>query len=240
MDAITTGSGQVVHKLIGGRCNVFLITNGEVSALVDTSTAMNYGRLRGALARLGHMRVDWLICTHIHFDHVQNAARIAADYGARIVINSDALSLARAGKNEATGGPGPVKHVTAALARKVLSLALIPPFEPSVRADNNFDLAKIGLRGNIIFTPGHSPHSISLILDNEIAVVGDALYGVFAASAFPPFFLDKRQMLESGKILINTGCRLFLPSHGRAIHRDLLIAAFNKKQKLDSRAGTRR
>ena len=44
-------------------------------------------------------------------------------------------------------------------------------------------LSDLGIDGEIIYTPGHSDDSISLILDDGIAIVGD-LYDLNSASAF--------------------------------------------------------
>ncbi len=61
---------------------------------------------------------------------------------------------------------------------------------------------------------------MSLIVDDEIAIVGDAMFGIFPGSIFPPFGDDKLQITQSWKLLLETGCRLFLPAHGTANSRE--------------------
>jgi hydroxyacylglutathione hydrolase len=88
----------------------------------------------------------------------------------------------------------------------------------------------MGFNATILHTPGHTPGSMSLIVDGEIALVGDCMFGVFKGSAFPPFALDTRQMIESWGKLLDTGCRLFLPSHGTSDSRELVERDYNKRK----------
>jgi hydroxyacylglutathione hydrolase len=52
------------------------------------------------------------------------------------------------------------------------------PADCDILVEERYDLNDLGFKGYIIHTPGHSPGSISVILENEIAIVGDTLFGV--------------------------------------------------------------
>jgi glyoxylase-like metal-dependent hydrolase (beta-lactamase superfamily II) len=80
----------------------------------------------------------------------------------------------------------------------------------------------------IIETPGHSVDSISILVDNEVAIVGDAMFGIFKKSIFPPYADDTAKMIESWGKLLHTDCQIFLPGHGRAIKRILLQKEYDK------------
>jgi hypothetical protein len=67
-------------------------------------------------------------------------------------------------------------------------------------------------------------------LANEIALVGDAMFGVFKGSVFPPFADDVNQMVASWKLLLATKCNTFLPSHGSTCSRDLLQKNYDRKK----------
>jgi glyoxylase-like metal-dependent hydrolase (beta-lactamase superfamily II) len=73
---------------------------------------------------------------------------------------------------------------------------------------------------------------MSLIVDDEIALVGDCMFGVFKGSAFPPFALDVKQMIISWGKLLNTGCHLYLPSHGTADSRELVQRDYDKRKQI--------
>jgi glyoxylase-like metal-dependent hydrolase (beta-lactamase superfamily II) len=80
----------------------------------------------------------------------------------------------------------------------------------------------MGFNAYILHTPGHSSGSVSIIVDDEIALVGDTMFGIFPWSVFPPFADDVKQMTESWGKLLETNCRLFLPGHGTANKRSLV------------------
>jgi hydroxyacylglutathione hydrolase len=80
----------------------------------------------------------------------------------------------------------------------------------------------------LINTEGHSPGSISIIVDNEVAVAGDAMFGVFKNSIFPPYADNPAEMVKSWKKLLNTGCKIFLPGHGNEIKRERLKKEYEK------------
>jgi glyoxylase-like metal-dependent hydrolase (beta-lactamase superfamily II) len=98
--------------------------------------------------------------------------------------------------------------------------------------EERMDLTGMGFNACILHTPGHTFGSISLIVDDEIALVGDCMFGVFKGSAFPPFALDTRQMINSWGKLLNTGCRIFLPSHGTADSRELVQRDFDRRKRI--------
>ena len=49
------------------------------------------------------------------------------------------------------------------------------PFTPDIllKSDEEFDLSSCGVDGKVVSTPGHTCGSISVILKNEVALVGD-------------------------------------------------------------------
>jgi glyoxylase-like metal-dependent hydrolase (beta-lactamase superfamily II) len=98
--------------------------------------------------------------------------------------------------------------------------------------------SEINLSENIkvIQTPGHTLASQSLIVDNELAYVGDAMFGVIKNNIFPPFADDVESMIFSWKKLYDTGCQTFYPGHGQKIERALLqkqYLHYSHKFKLD-------
>ena len=61
-----------------------------------------------------------------------------------------------------------------------------------------------------------------VIVDNEIALVGDAMIGKFPGSIFPPFADNVPVLVSSWGKLLRTGSLLFLPSHGTQNNRRLV------------------
>ena len=97
--------------------------------------------------------------------------------------------------------------------------------------DEKFDLEDYGFYAYILHTPGHSPGSLSVIIDEEVAFVGDTMFGIFKGSVFPPFAEDVNRMINSWGKLLKTGCSVFIPSHGSANNRSLVQKEYDKRIK---------
>jgi glyoxylase-like metal-dependent hydrolase (beta-lactamase superfamily II) len=82
----------------------------------------------------------------------------------------------------------------------------------------------------------HSEDSISFLVDNEIAIVGDVMFGVIKNSIFPPFADKTDKMIKSWNRLLITDCIIFLPGHGNEIKRELLKKQYDKYARKQNRA----
>ena len=72
------------------------------------------------------------------------------------------------------------------------------PFDgviPDILIDDELSLEEFGVKGRAIFTPGHTPGSISIILDSGEAIVGDLVNG--APFKGPLFASDISKSKES-------------------------------------------
>jgi glyoxylase-like metal-dependent hydrolase (beta-lactamase superfamily II) len=104
----------------------------------------------------------------------------------------------------------------------------VQPVKPDCLIEETVDLNPLGFDANIIHTPGHSPGSCSVIIENHIAVVGDAMFGLIPGSIFPPFALNVPRLIQSWKTLLDTGCSVYLPAHGTENNRDRVQKQYKK------------
>jgi glyoxylase-like metal-dependent hydrolase (beta-lactamase superfamily II) len=229
-----TGDGQTIRRVLGGRSNAFLLSCGTQHVLIDAGPGLGYPVLRRNLARLGIRQDDLaaLVLTHAHFDHAENANRVQRDYKTSIIIQrEDAGCLSRGENPMIVGTTRLTRPLTNLLGKRVLSLAHYPPVTPDITFDESFDLNPLGVNAYLLHTPGHSPGSASIVVNRKIALVGDTLFGVFRNAAFPPFADLPLMLITSWKKLLDTGCTLFLPSHGQAVTRELLQREYVKYHK---------
>lgn len=219
-----------IYQILEGRSNSFLINSQNNCILIDTGRANSWKKLSSKLDDiLGKDKLSCLILTHTHFDHVENADKIKEKYKSMIIVHqseSEYLMLGNSplpkGSNLATG------FMTEVLGKKLESRYQYEKVNPDIIVDQRYDLIGFEFNAHIIHTPGHSKGSLSIIIDNEIAVVGDAMFGVFGNSIYPPFADDPEIMVKSWIKLINTNCDLFLPGHGKEISRKLLESQYEK------------
>ncbi len=230
MKTWTTSDGTKIFKVLGGRSNVFLISRNNRNILVDTSPAFMRGKLNARLKKLNVSKIDLLILTHAHFDHAENACWIKNKFKARVGIHKSETSYLAHGETDLPGGTNPFSgFLIRFISRFIKSPGRYQPCESDLLFDEYFKLEEFGLNVYVVHTPGHTEGSVSVIVDNEIALVGDSMFGVFRGSVFPPFACDVKKMVESWGKLLETSCCLFIPSHGSANSRDLLDREYRRK-----------
>ncbi len=226
-----TKNGYTVCKVLGGRCNSYLIKAKDTLFLVDNGTKAVLSRLIKNIENTGNNpeKIDYFILTHTHFDHCQNTASLVSGKRSQIVISKKEQAFSEKGF---TPLPEGTYFITRQL-HKIGDLSKLKTFRykafsSDISIENDYEFSKESLNIKIISTPGHTDGSISVIVDDEIALVGDAMFGILPNTVFPPFANDTFQMVQSWKKLLNTGCKLFLPGHGRKIKRELLEKDYRK------------
>ncbi|NJK93883.1 MAG: hypothetical protein HC905_02195 [Bacteroidales bacterium] len=120
--------------------------------------------------------------------------------------------------------------MTSLFADMFFAHAHYEPCKAHILVDSVLDLNVTGFKAQIISTPGHTKGCMSVIINDEIALVGDVMFGVFKGSVMPPFGNDVRQIVQSWEKLLETNCSVFLPSHGSANSRELVLREFNKRK----------
>ncbi len=229
----STSNGHDILQILSGRSNVFLITKGSIHIIVDTGPKFMWNTLQNRLSRLGIDQIDLLILTHSHFDHAGNSSRIKEKYKARIVIHKNESNYLLSGDNIIPKGTNPfAKFLMRIFAEKFKSYTLYEPCNYDYLVDEHFSLSDFGFNAFLIHTPGHTQGSICVIIDDEIALVGDTMFGVFPWSIYPPFANDPDHLIKSWEKLVKTKCHIFIPSHGSANRRNLVEKEFQKRYSL--------
>jgi glyoxylase-like metal-dependent hydrolase (beta-lactamase superfamily II) len=226
----STFSGYKIIQLLSGRSNVFLLTNGENNILVDTSPGFMWKKLQKRLERLRIEKISLLILTHSHFDHAANAARIKEKYNASVIVHQSEAKYLVAGDNILPVGTNPItRFYVRVFAEQFRSIALYQSCNCDLTVDETYDLSKWGFNAYLMHTPGHTRGSMSLIIEDELALVGDTMFGIFSWTVFPPFASDQNQLLKSWEKLLETKCEIFIPSHGSANKRSLVEKSLVRK-----------
>ena len=231
MKKYKTKMGNTVYQLLSGRSNSYLIKAPEYNILVDTGVSSSYKKLLSSMnsLELNNNGIDFLILTHTHYDHCQSAAIIKQYQQCKIIFSENDYIFVKQGFTPLPEGTNFISKIISALGNKILwKRCCYKPFVGDVLLKDYYDFENLDSIIRIIKTEGHSAGSISIIVDNEIAIVGDAMFGVYKNSVFPPFADNPKELIKSWKILLNTGCEIFLPGHGDKIIRGLLIKDFEK------------
>jgi hydroxyacylglutathione hydrolase len=235
-----TKNGIEIFQVLNRRSNSYLICSENKKILVDTGRESAFGRLWNNIGvlNLKPENIDFLILTHTHYDHCQNAAVIKEQTNCKIVVSEKEAEYAEHGFTPLPKGTFPITRLIVNLGNRIGQRRFgYPPFVSDVLVKDEYGLKTFNI--SVISTGGHSNGSMSILVDNEIAIVGDAMFGVFKKSIFPPFADDINGMINSWGRLLKTNCHTFLPGHGKEIKRELLQTEYEKRSKnynkIDSR-----
>lgn len=143
--------------------NCYLLPAGSGLFLVDADMAGTLPRFFRSLGDAG-MRVQdirYLLCTHYDPDHAGIAQEIRA-HGVDLVLPD--VQVPHISRQDATFRKDPRVPFTPVTAEGAIVVSC---------AESRAWLASIGIRGEILHTPGHSDDSVTLIVDEAGAFVGD-------------------------------------------------------------------
>ncbi|HMK45440.1 MAG TPA: MBL fold metallo-hydrolase [Methanocella sp.] len=207
---------------------------------IDTSFPVMFDRYLEGLKTLNIdvSEIKYLLLTHYHDDHSGFAAALKEKSGCQLIVAEKSLEPLR---------NGTLIKINRYLNRRVqLTLTLYSKlkrrtfsFEPIipddrdliVRREGREVLGQIGIDGKILFTPGHTPDSISLVLADGSAFVGDVSSNFlnFCSTHYRPILLySPDQVYESWRKIVDEGARSIYPAHGKPFRVDRLIR-FGKK-----------
>jgi len=212
--------------------NAYLLL-GQRPVLVDTGVTDCADHILAALAREGFVPRDLslIVLTHGHLDHTGSVRELAERSGAPVAVHSADAEHVRTGTSAPVAGATRLGRMIASLvnrpeaARAVSDLAV----EPSILLAGGESLEEIGIDARVLHTPGHTDGSISLLLDEGCAIVGDmvqskllnkrrAVAGVFA--------VDPDEMLRSIRSVIACEPHTIYASHAAPFDLEQLRAAF--------------
>lgn len=210
VDAIR--AGVTTSYLVRDRGVVLIDPGGVREAGVMTR------RLEHFLA--GGERVVLMIATHGHFDHVGAAAVLRERLQAPLAVHRKDAEWVRRGTwtwPPALTAWGRVMRAT--LAPVLCRAQRFSPTPVDLELDDaGLDLRSFGVPGRVVATPGHSPGSVSVLLDSGEAFVGDLAMNGFPMTVRPSFGIfahHPEQVPASWRLLRELGARVIYPAHGR-------------------------
>jgi glyoxylase-like metal-dependent hydrolase (beta-lactamase superfamily II) len=221
----TTKRGSAIERIVRRPSAAYLVRAGDLTILVDTGNSQSRKGLLKGLDRVEGL--DHLVLTHAHYDHVANVGAVVGKFHPTVLSHRSNESLLREGENSPVKGTNAfVRAMLAVFGRPFQAFMRFDPVEVDRMVD---DEEALNDHVWIVHTPGHTEGSISVIVDDEIALVGDLMFGIFPWSAMPPFGEDKDLIRDNWRKLLDTGCSLMLPAHGGPITAERLQRYFEKE-----------
>lgn len=207
---------SVVNTLDLGMVRSFLLRGKKRHVLVDTGIQGSEGKILDMLAGLGidPRDISLIILTHEHADHIGSAAKLKEATGALIAMHLLDAEAGRTGKLTPTNPLNGKGRLMNALFRL---LRLLPnrlqTFDPDILIGGEMPLSEFGVGGKVIPTPGHTPGSLSILLDSGEAIVGD-LVGGRKKPKYSPFGESVEAMRASIEMVLEERPRVLFAAHG--------------------------
>jgi len=170
--------------------------------------------------------VQLIVLTHGHWDHIGSAKEIKEITGAKIAMHQREKHWLESSLKPMPPGVTTWGHIFGGIIKVFLPLIHIPAADVDVvLVDEELPLAEYGIQGKVVYTPGHSSGSVSVLLETGDAFVGDMAMNKFPlrlSPGLPIFAEDWAQLMSSWKQLLDRGVKTIYPSHGEPFSADII------------------
>jgi len=184
------------------------------------------------VAEINPQDVNLVVLTHGHWDHIGSAMEIKLLTGAVLTMHRSEVHWLENSLTPLSPGVTPWGKVFTALHKVFMPFIKIPKAKVDlVLGDEGLSLVDFGIPGRIVYTPGHSSGSVSVLLDTGEAFVGDLAMNRFPlrlSPGLPIFADDPAAVVSSWKMLIKLGASTVYPAHGRAFPITVIEKAISR------------
>ncbi len=208
----------------------YLLPCNEGYLLIDTSYEDRFDEFSNKLGKKGISlsEIRHLFLTHHHDDHSGFAEELrTAHPHINLITHEKSLAALKSGKPEPNDGPlnarvGFFIFLFNYLMKEKQDWSF-PPVQVRqsdviINGDNFDILPSIGIPGVILHTPGHTHDSMSIILSDGSAFVGDLAMDLlsFCGCRYRPIYItDLDQVYQSWKKIIDHGAKTIYSSHAK-------------------------
>ncbi len=176
--------------------NYWVISAGSSRLLVDIGWPGSLGMMKASLNRMdvALSEIRYALATHYHIDHAGLAEELKREGVALLVVDTQVEAI-------------PVMKTWIKPEDNYVEITNEGNVVISAEESRAF-LQKIGIAGEIVPTPGHSDHCVSLLLDDGAVFIGDLPQQMF--------IYDNPTALASWQLLREKGATRVYPGHGPA------------------------
>ncbi len=171
------------------------------------------------LSSIKPQEIQLIILTHGHWDHIGSAKEIQALTGARILLHQKDMHFLDETHPSQPPGFTLWGKIIIEMLKMYTSKMQLPTFQVDIVAkDEEISLVEYGIPGKVVYTPGHSWGSVSVLMDGGQVLVGDLAMNMFPMRISPglPIFGDDIQVVKkSWQKLLDLGAKTVYPAHGK-------------------------
>lgn len=170
----------------------YVVINGGRAFVVDPGADAE--RIIAAAEAEG-AKIEWVLLTHAHFDHIGAAAALQRE-GAQIILHRDDVKLIKSFQN-----------------LSVLAGVKVEHFTPDVTVAGGETLDVAGVSVKVIHTPGHTAGSVCYVA-GDVIFSGDTLFALsYGRTDFPTGSFAQLKNSVVNKLFALEGDYKVLPGH---------------------------
>lgn len=217
-----------VHRIKCGNGNCYIIENGNTGVLVDTGKKEYLNKVTDACRQYN---TKFIVLTHAHFDHAENAAAISKALAIPIAMSEKDIDLIKQNSAQKLFAETFFGKIVLSVSLKDFSSRPIPEFKPDILLNDGDCLTDYGIDARIVSLSGHTEGSIGVDVEKRDLIVGDALMNMVYPTV-SMLYHDKGKMLASAGKIGEMGKRTIYFGHGRPLANRLWIQKHNRNNQL--------
>lgn len=163
--------------------------------------------------------ISLIVVTHAHWDHIGCLKKIKELCGAKVALHNAERAVVEEG--ESLMPPGVTrwgKWLGPKIGKWSQKFKIEKTSVDIVLENEDYNLEDFGIKGKVVFTPGHSYGSVSVILESGEAFVGDMAMNGPPLTLGPnlPIFAEDPDLLKKSWLrLKKIGVEQIYPAHGK-------------------------
>ena len=172
--------------------------------------------------------IGLIVITHGHSDHFIHVRELKELTGAPVACHRNAAHSLRTGENAPVVPRNELGRNVWSHIRGNIPL-VSQTVEPDMIIDSSLNLNAYGISGQVIYTPGHTNCSLSVVLDSGEAVVGDMLVASpLDCTACMAYFAEDEAALFTSLHSLLDATHIFYSGHGGPFDKEMVAPLLQK------------